>query len=151
MVAESAGRTITQLRSAALTWPATNTVLPEPVACLESARELERAAHELIERYIRLARETGRSWYEIGEALDLHLGAVASKESIADEAYGYALRYQPATGRRKVTWTCPACQQQITDNGPWPDPPEREDGHAAGCGRRTAQLDAWQPRPPHPA
>ena len=35
----------------------------------ESARGLERAAHELIEWYIRLARETDRSWHEIGEAL----------------------------------------------------------------------------------
>ncbi len=38
MVAESAGRTITELRSEALTWPGTNTLQPEPVACLESAR-----------------------------------------------------------------------------------------------------------------
>ncbi len=151
MVAESAGRTTTQLRSTALTWPGTNTVQPEPVACLESARELERAAHELAERYICLARETGRSWHEIGEALDLHWAAAANKESIADEAYDYALRYQPGTGRRTFTWTCPACQQQVTDNGPWPDPPEQEDGHAADCARRTAQLDAWQRRPPGPA
>ncbi len=100
MVAESAGRTTTQLRSTALTWPGTNTVQPEPVACLESARELERAAHELAERYICLARETGRSWHEIGEALDLHWAAAANKESIADEAYDYALRYQPGTGLR---------------------------------------------------
>jgi hypothetical protein len=146
IVAESAGRTITELRSEALAWPGTNTLQPEPVACLESARELERAAHGLIEYYIRLAREAGRSWYEIGEALDLHWAAVASKESIADEAYDYALRYQPGTGRRTFSWMCPACQQQVTDNGPWPDPPEREDGHAADCARRTAQLDPWRRR-----
>jgi hypothetical protein len=146
MVREAGARTITQLRSAALSWPGTNTVQPEPVAGLESARELERAAHVLVEHYIRLARETGRSWFEIGEALDLHWAAVANKESIADEAYDYALRYQPGTGRRTFSWRCPACQQEVGDNGPWPEPPRQEDGHAGDCPRRTTQLRAWQRR-----
>src|SRR5258708_40336081 len=47
MVAESAGRTITQLRAPALTPPGTNTVQPEPVAGLEAAPELERTAPQL--------------------------------------------------------------------------------------------------------
>jgi hypothetical protein len=148
MIAGSAGRTITQLRSKTLTWPGADGVEPEPVAGLEAACELERAAHALVEDYIRSAREAGRSWYEIGQALDLHWAAVASKESIADEAYDYALRYQPGTGRRTFSWTCPACQNRVTDNGPWPDLPGQEDGHAAGCARRTAQLDAWHRRTP---
>ena len=146
MVSESGARTLTQLRSTALSWPGTNTVQPEPVAGLESARELERAAHVLVEHYIRLAREAGRRWFEIGQALDLHQAAAANKESIADEAYDYALRYQPGTGRRTFSWTCPACQQHIGDNGPWPDPPEQEDGHTANCPRHTAQLRAWRRR-----
>jgi len=146
MVRESGARTNTQLRSAELGWPGTNTVQPEPVAGLESARELERAAHTLIEHYIGLARETGRSWAEIGEALDLHWAAVASSESVADEAYDYALRYQPGTGRRTFSWRCPACQHRVNDNGPWPDPPGREDGHAANCARRAVQLRAWRRR-----
>jgi hypothetical protein len=144
MVRESGARTNTQLRTAELSRPGTNTVQPEPVAGLESARELERAAHSLIEHYIRLARETGRSWFEIGEALDLHWAAVASNESIADEAYDYALRYQPGTGRRTFSWRCPACQHQVSDNGPWPEPPRQEDGHAADCPRRAAELGAWR-------
>jgi hypothetical protein len=146
MVSESGGRMITRLRSTALSWPGTNTVQPEPVSCLESALELERAAHGLIEHYIRLSREAGRSWFEIGDALDLLQAAAANKESIGDEAYDYALRYQPWPGRRTFSWMCPACQQQVRDNGPWPDPPGQEDGHAADCARRTAQLDAWRRR-----
>jgi hypothetical protein len=146
MVRGSGARTITQLRSAGLSSPGTNTVQPEPVAGLEYARELERAAHILVEHYIRLARETGRSWFEIGEALDLHQAAAANKASIADEAYDYALRYQPGTGRRTFWWRCPACQHQVDDNGPWPDPPGQEDGHAANCPRRAAQIRAWQRR-----
>lgn len=141
-----AGRTITEPRSKALAWPGVNGIETEPVAGLEAAHELERAAHRLIEDYIRQAREAGRSWYEIGDALDLHSAAVYNKESVADEAYDYALRYQPGTGRRTFSWTCPACHNLITDNEPWPDPPGREDGHASDCSRRTAQLTAWQQR-----
>jgi hypothetical protein len=33
-----------------------------------------------------------------------------NNESIADEAYDYALRYQRGTGRRTFSWTCPACE-----------------------------------------
>ena len=146
MIRESGARTVTQLRSTELSWPGTNTVQPEPVAGLESARELERAAHTLIEHYIRLARETGRSWFEIGEALDLHWAAVVNNESIADEAYDYALRYQPGTGRRTFSWRCPACQHQVGDNGPWPDPTRQEVGHAADCARRAAELHARRRR-----
>src|SRR5215471_7109471 len=40
--------------------------------------------------------------------------------------------------------TCPACQHQVNDKGPWPDPPEQEDGHSADCARRIAQLDGWR-------
>jgi hypothetical protein len=146
MVSESGARTLTQLRATALSWPGTNTVQPEPVAGLESARELARAAHVLVEHYIRLAREAGRSWFEIRQALDLHQAAAANMESIADEAYDYALRYQQGTGQHTFSWTCPACQQHIGDNGPWPDPPEQEDGHTASCPRHTAQLRAWRRR-----
>ncbi len=105
-----------------------------------SPRELERAAHELVEHYIRLAREAGRNWFEIGGALDLHCAAAASKESIADQAYDYALQYQPGTGRGTFSWMCPAFQQQVTENGPWPDPPEQEDG---ACHRLRSPL-CWR-------
>src|SRR4030088_1714795 len=78
MLDEFGGRTVHQVRSRSLTWPSVNGVQPEPVACLEAARELERAAHALQLDYIRLAREAGRSWFEIGEGLDLHWAAVAN-------------------------------------------------------------------------
>jgi hypothetical protein len=138
------GRTVLPVRSRSLTWPGVNTVEPEPIACLEAAHELERAAHALQSGYIRLAREAGRSWSEIGHGLDLHRAASANKESIADEAYDYALRYDTDPRRRTFTWTCPACQQSITDHGPWPDPPAQEEGHADNCPRWTARLAEWQ-------
>jgi hypothetical protein len=146
IVSDTGGRTSMRVRSTALTRPGTNGVQPEPIASLETAHELERAAHDLVEHYIRLARQAGRSWSEIGYALDLHWTAVVSDESIADVAYSYAGEHQPSTGRRTFSWICPACQRQVSDKGPWPDPPEQEDGHAADCARRTSELDAWRRR-----
>jgi len=71
MVSEFCGRTVQRVRSRALIWPGVNGVDPEPIACLEAARELERAAHDMQHGYILRARQAGRSWYEIGRALDL--------------------------------------------------------------------------------
>jgi hypothetical protein len=92
MVDESGASTVARLRSPLRTWPGINTVEPEPIAGLEAVMELERAAQNLIADYIRLARETGRSWYEIGDALNLHAAASANKLPVAEEAYDYALR-----------------------------------------------------------
>jgi hypothetical protein len=144
MASELGGHTVTELRSRALGWPGYNAVGLEPIAALEAARELERAARAEQVDYIRLAREAGRSWHEIGEALDLHWNAVANKETIDDEAYSYALRDDPRPGRRTFAWTCPACRELISDKGPWPELPEREEGHQTGCPRRAAELAAWQ-------
>lgn len=144
MATEAAGRTIAPLRSTAPAWPGTNTVEPEPIVGLESAHAIEQAAHALIKDLIRLARQAGRTWYEIGNGLDLHWEAVAAKESIADIAYDYALEYQADRGMRTVTWTCPACQQQVTDQSPFRELPAQEEGHAADCARWAAELAEWQ-------
>jgi len=47
-----------------------------PLATLEAAAELEQAAHDLVAEHIRLARQAGRTWYQIGDAL--HLCALVS-------------------------------------------------------------------------
>jgi hypothetical protein len=136
------------VRTRSLTWPGVNEVEPEPIACLEAARELERAAHAVQLDFIRLAREAGRNWYEIGDALDLHWAAVVNRESIVDEAYAYALDLgqRPGGDRRPFTWTCPACQQQISDHGPYGDLPEQQEGHAPDCPRWATQVADWQER-----
>lgn len=144
MISEAGGRTIAHLRSAQHDWPGTNTILPEPIASLESAHAIEQAAHTLIKDLIRQAREAGRSWHEIGEGLDLHWHAVLAKESIADVAYDFALSYQAETGIRTFTWTCLACQQLVTDQSPFRELPDQEEGHADDCRRWAAELTEWQ-------
>lgn len=144
------GRTVLPVRTRTLTWPDVNGVEPEPIVCLETAKELERAAHAAQLGYIRQARQAGRGWYEIGKALDLHWAASANKESIVVEAYDYAqqLDRRPGLGRQPLTWTCPACQQTITDHGPYGDLPQQQDGHTADCPRWTAEVADWQKRHP---
>jgi hypothetical protein len=90
----------------------------QPLASLEAAAELERAAHVLVGEHIRLARQADRTWLQIADALHLCAIACVNGESAADEAYDYTLRYNPAPGSHGFTWTCPACQQSITDHGP---------------------------------
>ena len=123
-------------------WPPIGTTESEALARLAAARELEQAAHAAQRDFIRQARETGRSWYEIGQALDLLWQAVVSKESVADEAYDYALRFEPYESRQTYTWACRTCQQTVTDHGPWPQRPAQEEGHARDCTRWTYQITA---------
>ncbi len=142
-VAASGGRTLAHLRTSGRTWPGASTIEPEPIAQIESAHAIEQAARDLISEFIRLARQAGRNWYEIGNALDLHYHAVAAKISIAEVAHDYALDNQTSTGIHTFTWTCPACGRRITDQGPFRELPTQEEGHAGDCPRWTAELAEW--------
>jgi hypothetical protein len=146
MVTEFGGRTTSPVRTSLLAWPGINTVEPEPIAVLEAARELERAACALTIGHIRAAREAGRNWHEIGDALDLLPAAAANKISTAEEAYDYAFRDRVSVTQRTFTWTCPACHSTTIEHGPWPDVPGREEGHEPDCPRRTAEIAAWEER-----
>lgn len=121
-----------------------STAEQQPLTVLEAAAELEKAARDLVSEHLRIARQAGRTWYQIADALHLHAVAVFNKESAADEAYSFARNYIPYADHRDFIWSCPACQQPITDHGPWDDVPRQEDGHEADCSRRTAQLAAWK-------
>lgn len=143
-VAASAGRTLAHLRTNGRTWPGVNTIDPEPIAQIEAARAIEQAARDLIRDFIRLARQAGRTWYEIGNALDLHYQAVAAKVSIAEVAYDYALQNQASSGMRTFIWNCPACSRLVTDQSPFRELPAREEGHADDCPRWTAELAEWR-------
>jgi len=87
IVAEFGGRTIYAVGSRTRTWPGINVMKREPIACLEAEHELERAAHASHLVYIRLAREAGSKWGEIGEVLDLHWESIVAKEPIREVAY----------------------------------------------------------------
>jgi hypothetical protein len=102
LVSDTGGRTLTQLRTAGQTWPGVNNINPEAIARIEAAHAIEQAARARIEDLLRLARQAGRTWYEIRSALRLHGHAVVANESIADIAYDYALQYRAARGCRSA-------------------------------------------------
>jgi hypothetical protein len=151
LVSQLGGTTISLLRTRLDLWPPIETAESEVITAIVAARELEQAAHAIQAGYSRQARETGCTWYEIGQALDLLWYAIVSNESIGDEAYDYALRYDPGATRKPYTWTCQTCQQVITDHGPWRQLPAQEERHALDCRRWTHRLAAWRRHNPEEA
>ena len=117
---------------------------PVPITEVEAARPIELAAQALIKDLIRLPRQAGRSWYEIGEGLDLHWQTVVAKEPIAEVAYDYVLEYQAGKGIQTFNWTCPACQQLVTDQSPFCELPAQQEGHADNCARWATELAGWK-------
>lgn len=138
------GDTYSLLKTRPDIWPLIDTTKSEALTRLAAAFELEHAAHAAQRNLIRQAPETGRSRYEIGQVLDLIWQAVVSKESISDEAYDYALKREPYAIRRTYKWTCSACQQVVTDHGPWPQVPKLEEGHAPDCPRWIHRIETWR-------
>ncbi len=120
----------------------------EPLAGIGFALMLTDAARHQIHRYIKRAREHGAGWREIGQALRLQHEAEERDGDLGEEAFEYAAgppaqRYD----RLWFGWTCPSCQQRITDYGPYNGHPDDcESGHADGCQRRAAAVAAYQAR-----
>ncbi|HEX2318943.1 MAG TPA: hypothetical protein VHJ18_08160 [Streptosporangiaceae bacterium] len=95
--------------------------------------------------YIRLAREAGHDWDQIGRVLGLDRGADA-EASPGDAAYTYAAG-RPDTEApwraRTFTWKCRSCDQIILDHGLVQGPADDELGHAGDCARHAAAIAAW--------
>ncbi|HEY6481411.1 MAG TPA: hypothetical protein VIZ00_15355, partial [Streptosporangiaceae bacterium] len=109
LAAQFGSRTLARLRSHPAARPERDIPRPEAAAALEAAHELDRAAHELVGRYIRRGREAGLTWDMIGDALDLLFHASANKIGVGEQALDYALSYWTGPGPRTYTWDCPAC------------------------------------------
>lgn len=97
--------------------------------------------------YIRMARQAGHSWHDIGCALNMMQGSMTGNmhESIADTAFSYASSHEPHTSifDSHVTWQCCACENTIKDHGPNSDPIMSEQGHAGHCTRHAEAITAW--------
>jgi hypothetical protein len=148
IVRQSGGRTVT--RPMFRDWPDLDmtTTDVEPMAGIRAVRQIEHSARGLMREYARQAREDGRTWHEIGAALDLSASAghrdVPPAEAAFDEVAGdpdgeYARRYG-----RTFTWTCAACRAVVRDRGLCDGPVDDEQGHADGCPRLHAAIAAWE-------
>ncbi len=121
----------------------------EPLAGMSTARDLELAARGRALDYIRLARETGYSWHEIGTAMHLRPGGDAQQagDTIAEAAYTYATRERPSAAigyGRSFAWTCQPCGNRISDRGLCNGPADDEHGHARNCPRHAAAIATWE-------
>lgn len=146
MVSQAGGRTITTLTSRTSDPLGADIGEQEPVAGLEAADALERAARGLKAELIVTARQAGRTWQEIGQALGFNDGALAISTSVAQAAYNYAVIWQSpdGCGTEPVEWKCLACEQRITDHGPVDGSLAREAGHAIRCHHWAGEMEAWR-------
>jgi hypothetical protein len=132
--------------------PATRDV--DPVAGIRASRDLEQASRRLARDYVRQAREAGRTWHDIGHALELTPGRDQASQTAAELAFTYAAGEPDPDWpwrERSCTWHCPGCDQAITDTGPCNGPADGERGHARDCKRlerairaRDAEWEAGQ-------
>jgi hypothetical protein len=107
---------------------------PEPLAGIRAACALRHAASRAIADLARYAREDGKTWAEIGAAMEPPHDEYAAFLSVADQM-----------GRGpSFAWTC-SCGHVIVDYGPGAGHPEEaEQGHREGCTRFAALVAAHE-------
>ena len=105
----------------------------DPLAALRVLVCLRTAVTQAERDAARRAREGGRSWREIGEALGRPDPDVAFLH-VAEHAGRYP----------SLAWRCPDCGETVIDYGPPQSAAgEAERGHAEGCERFAATMRAW--------
>jgi hypothetical protein len=110
---------------------------PDPLAVITAAASLSREAARATRDHARRAREAGKSWDQIGEAL-----GPQGDGGLASHAF-YLLASDLGRGP-SFAWTCGACGQTVIDYGPEAGSPEdQESGHGEGCTRLAAAIVAW--------
>jgi len=115
---------------------------PESLAAVRAAQRLAWAARDWVRRYVRNAREDGRGWAEIGEALG---GTPDPDRGITVAAAAFYEVASDIGGGPSFGWTCPSCRKTVIDYGPETGhPADAERGHAEGCGRFAATVAAWE-------
>ena len=81
----------------------------------------------------RRAREDGRSWQGIGEAMGYaEVAELAFRRVASDLGSGASF-----------DWRCPSCEGLVTDYGPEVPLPDAQQGHAGGCERFAAGVAGW--------
>jgi len=117
----------------------------DPLAAITAATALGHAATAAIRDHARTAREDGRTWAQIGEAMGFRPDPRAGIDApyIAWKAFG-AVASDLGSGQNSFAWTCPSCLRLIADYGPEAgSPADAEHGHAEGCARLAETVRAY--------
>jgi hypothetical protein len=128
-------------------WPGafSTTRYAEPMAGIRAAQTVKRTADRVADDYVKHARVEGIGWREIGEALGLAEDGQHIGYDLAVAAYEHVTGKPDVFRDVSFYWTCPACDQGISDRGPYESHPEdNERGHADSCARLAADVAAWQ-------
>jgi hypothetical protein len=117
----------------------------EPLAGLRATQTVQHAAGRVAGDYVKHARVEGIGWREIGEALGLAGDGERTAYDLAVAAYEHMTGEPDLFRERSFHYTCLACEQGISDRGPYESHPEdNERGHGEGCTRLAAAVAAWQ-------
>jgi hypothetical protein len=128
---------------------------PQPLAAVRAARTIRAEALQLLGVHIDRARGAGHTWAELAGALGLTRDAEEAGIPDGEAAFCWATtgridgdRPNPIWGYEpRRSWRCASCEERVSDHGPFAGhPDEEETGHAAGCARHAADLDAWRTR-----
>jgi hypothetical protein len=115
-----------------------STKVPEPTAGIRAALLVRQQANHMLERYLSRARGAGHSWADIAPLIGV-TGAVTAFEALVPESN--IIGYQ-----RSTSWTCESCDEAIGDYGPYNGVADDERGHAPGCVRHAADIEAERRR-----
>jgi hypothetical protein len=119
----------------------------DPAAGMSAARAVELAARRMARDYVKVARQDGMTWRQIGETLSL-AADTKNYRTVADAAFDFAAgdpgSHYARTYGRTFGWTCPECLGVVSDHGPVSGPHDDEPGHKDGCKRLAATVAAWE-------
>lgn len=124
-------------------------VLDDPLAGVRAGRLVAEVATGALREWALRARGAGRTWDDVGAALDLR--AEPGGTSREEAAWEWLVEHRPPAPSPRVgtpssaVWTCTTCGGRVRDTGPFAShPDDREHGHDDDCVRRAAALEAWQ-------
>ncbi|ALE82468.1 hypothetical protein [Pseudonocardia sp. HH130629-09] len=132
----------------------TDRALDDPLGGVRAALLLRGVAGSQLYDHARAARSAGRSWDEIGAALEL---PDYEFDSRAEVTFAWLVEgREPAPAHRdpvpvfhppSSSWRCGTCAALVTDRGPYEShPDDNETGHASDCTRHIAAIAAWKTR-----
>ncbi|MEV0005907.1 hypothetical protein AB0H28_26980 [Micromonospora sp. NPDC050980] len=119
---------------------------PQPLAGLQAALSVARLAQNQAYTFAKGLRGEGSSWDEIADLLEIewsedYVRRERAFELVAGPVSSYSYD-------RYVFFTCGGprgCGESITDRGPYNGyPSDNEDGHAEGCRRLAAEVEAYR-------
>lgn len=117
---------------------------PRPLAGLQAALSVAHLAQHQAYTFAKGLRGEGSSWDDIADLLEIEWS-----EDYTRRERAFELVAGPASRNgydRYVFWTCGGprgCGERISDRGPYNGyPSDNEDGHAEGCRRLAAEVEA---------